>query len=220
MKTLPRNRSALHFILALKPPPCLRFTEKAHLLPSPHPPRLHHASQSAARGTPHAQFLDADSSTAQRLAAPRTAQAIHWSSIPPHLPSARTPRRRAPRRCALSLCGTPAVPRHKGLASRNWQGSDRQQRAIPRQRAWCGRAACPPNRPRPWSVFSFLFSLFFGLASQFSIKFIMDSIAIYESDCLNFSPTLLCPIVDFRSLLAKKNFRSQIRREKGLVLQI
>jgi hypothetical protein len=122
LKTLPHNWSTLHFILALKPPPRGRVYGKnaSITLPSPSPSPL-----STHLSLQHAQFLDADSSTAQRLAAPRTAQAIHRSSIRPHLPSARTPRRRVPRRCALSLCGTPAIPWHKGLASRIWQGNDR-----------------------------------------------------------------------------------------------
>ena len=73
----------------LNHPHAVRFTEKAHLSPSPSPsPSPHLSPQHAAH--PHAQFLDADASTARRLAAPRTAQAIHRSSIRPHLPSVST----------------------------------------------------------------------------------------------------------------------------------
>jgi hypothetical protein len=57
-----------------------------------------------------------------------------------------------------------------------------------------------------FSVGSNSVSLFLGLASQISIQFVMDSIAICESVCLNFSPTLHSLIV---------NFRSQIRSEKA-----
>jgi hypothetical protein len=95
-KNLPRNRSALHFILAPKPPPRRQIYGKVHqtifyfkcwvrsTLPVFHILSPQHAAHL------HAQFLNADASTARRLAAPRTAQAIHRSSIRPHLPPVST----------------------------------------------------------------------------------------------------------------------------------
>ena len=88
-KNLPRSGGLEHFNFAPKSPPRREITEKTHLLTSPTPSCLH-ICETAARVTaahPHPKFLDADASTAQGLAAPRTAQAIRRSSTCPDLPS-------------------------------------------------------------------------------------------------------------------------------------